>query len=361
MRPSAWSSRRSSSAGKRAANGARGLSISVPTDLKPSRRSVVRVSGVSRNASIGKRRQRRGFLARGQDSAGRGVKARQRPGRAGRSGDGKPRRQAEISFKPRGKIGDELLLAAEQMRGAFDVEEKTVGAVFLAPGRGGRRVARRPQRQPAQRGIVGGGIDGAHLQQNRFRPRVGQGSPSRNPAASAASFKAAMRRPPAPATARTNGRSGSTGLSARFFACAARKRRIGQRGSQTETMRDMIVLHYPFARPSVAAAFKLQMPSRARDTGRSGRARLPPCRRASALPRRSTSRFGAGRSRQERQAPIAGGEMQPLAGLQIELVDHAGDGGRRAPNATPPPWPTGFLCGAPSRPGSGGRDRDRGR
>ena len=31
------------------------------------------------------------------------------------------------------KIGDESFLAAEKMRGAFDVEEKTVGAVLLAP------------------------------------------------------------------------------------------------------------------------------------------------------------------------------------------------------------------------------------
>ena len=41
--------------------------------------------------------------ARGQDSEGRGMKARQRPGRAGRVGDGKPRRQAEIFFQPRRK------------------------------------------------------------------------------------------------------------------------------------------------------------------------------------------------------------------------------------------------------------------
>jgi hypothetical protein len=32
---------------------------------------------------------------------------------------------------------------------------------------------------------------------------------------------------------------------------------------------------------------------------------------------------------QQRQAGIAGGELQLLAGLQIELVDHAGDRGRR--------------------------------
>ena len=72
------------------------------------------------------------------------MKARQRPGRAGRGGDGKPRRQAETFFKPGRKIGEQFLLAAEQMRGAFDVEEKTVGAVFLAPRRSGRRIARRP-------------------------------------------------------------------------------------------------------------------------------------------------------------------------------------------------------------------------
>ena len=114
------------------------------------------------------------------------MKARQRPGRAGRIGDGKPRRQAEIFFEPGGKIGDEALLAAEQMRGAFDVEEKTVGAVLLAPdilaqGRGGRRIARRPQRQAPQRGVIGGCIDGAHLQGSGFRPRVGQRLAAREP------------------------------------------------------------------------------------------------------------------------------------------------------------------------------------
>ena len=102
------------------------------------------------------------------------MKPRQRPGRAGRIGDGKPRRQAEIIFEPVRQIGHEPFLAAEQMRGAFDVEEKTVGAVLGIPGRGGRRIARRPQRQTAQRGIIGGGIDGARLQLARFGARVGQ-------------------------------------------------------------------------------------------------------------------------------------------------------------------------------------------
>src|SRR6202011_6232998 len=38
------------------------------------------------------------------------------------------------------------------------------GAVLLVPGRGGGRVARRPQGKPPQRRIVGGRIGGAHLQ-----------------------------------------------------------------------------------------------------------------------------------------------------------------------------------------------------
>src|SRR5215468_8504371 len=78
-----------------------------------------------------------------------------------------------------------------------------------------------------------------------------------------------MRGPPAASTMRTNGRSGSTGATAGVDVsvddCAARKRRIGQRGSQTEMMRGMIELHYPLAWSSVAAAFELELPTPARD------------------------------------------------------------------------------------------------
>ena len=127
---------------------------------------------------------------------------------------------------------------------------------------------------------------------------------------------------------RTNGWSGSRACLDGFFACAASMRKIGQRGSQTETMRDMIVLHYPFAWPSVANAFEVQMPPRMR-RGRSGRVRLPRCRCASASPPRSIpDRAPAGTKK--RKTAIGGGEMQPLAQFQVELVDDAGDGGRRA-------------------------------
>ena len=114
-----------------------------------------------------------------------------------------------------------------------------------------------------------------------------------------------MRGPPEPATASTNGASGSTGLSERFLACAARNRKIGQRGSQTETMRDMIVLHHPFPGASVAAALEREPPARARDqaeaVARGGRRADPPARRRGASPlppppHAGEGREGAGRS-----------------------------------------------------------------
>ncbi len=60
------------------------------------------------------------------------------------------------------------------MRGTFNVEEKTVAPVFPAPGRGGRRVARRPQRQTVQRARIGRFVERARLQVVGFRPRVSQ-------------------------------------------------------------------------------------------------------------------------------------------------------------------------------------------
>ena len=112
-------------------------------------------------------------------------------------------------------------------------------------------------------------------------------------------------------------------------ACAARKRVIGQRGSQTETMRDMIVLHLPFARTSVAAAFELQMPARAREKPETVARGF---RRADAPARGGGAGFERLRrpDEKERQTRIAGGEMQLLAGLEIEPVDHPDDGKRYA-------------------------------
>src|SRR6185295_15877308 len=97
-----------------------------------------------------------------------------------------------------------------------------------------------------------------------FARASAKGSPMERPSAAAAALSAAMRGPPVASTARMNGRCGSTGLTG-LRACAARNRRIGQRGSQTETMRDMIKLHYPFVRSSVAAALQLQPPPPAHD------------------------------------------------------------------------------------------------
>src|SRR5258708_12658462 len=69
---------------------------------------------------------------------------------------------------------------------------------------------------------------------------------------------------PDTSAARTKGRAGSTGSPAEE-AWTARKRRIGQRGSQTETIRGMIELHQPFPRPPVAAPLERHFPACARD------------------------------------------------------------------------------------------------
>ena len=103
-----------------------------------------------------------------------GCKTRQRPGRAGGVGDREPGRQAEILRQSAGQISEQLIFAAEEMRRTRDIEKQAVGAFGFAPRRGGRRVARRPQPQTAERNIVGGGIDRAGLQLAGFGACVGQ-------------------------------------------------------------------------------------------------------------------------------------------------------------------------------------------
>src|SRR5690606_31605428 len=89
-----------------------------------------------------------------------------------------------------------------------------------------------------------------------------------SPKASAAALRAAMQGPPEASAASTKGPAGSTGgfagsagpvESARFW--AIRNRWIGQRGSHTETMRDMIELHQPCVRPTIAAALEAGPPT----------------------------------------------------------------------------------------------------
>ncbi len=91
------------------------------------------------------------------------MKPRQCPRGTRRIGNGEPGRQAEMA-EPLRQIGQQFFFAAEQMRCAGDVEEKSIGAVLFTPQRHRRRVARRPQRQLTQRGIVRGRIGGIHLQ-----------------------------------------------------------------------------------------------------------------------------------------------------------------------------------------------------
>jgi hypothetical protein len=108
---------------------------------------------------------------------------------------------------------------------------------------------------------------------------------------------------------------------------AARKRRIGQRGSQTEMMRGMVKLHYPLAWSSVAAALELELPAPARDEAEAI-ARGCGCGDA---PARHCNACHAGRTQQQKEASgFSGRDMQSLAGSEIELSDHARDGGRHA-------------------------------
>ena len=86
---------------------------------------------------------------------------------------------ASARHKPEGaqaplEIGQQLRLAAEQMRAARDVEEQAVGAAGLVPRRHDRRVAQAPQRQLAQGGGVGGGIGIARLQVEHLGAGVGE-------------------------------------------------------------------------------------------------------------------------------------------------------------------------------------------
>ena len=92
-------------------------------------------------------------------------------------------------------------------------------------------------------------------------------------------------------------------------------------------MRDMIVLHYPMTRPSVATAFEMQVPARVRDepiTIAGG------FRGADTPARRGSARFQRRRwpQQKERHPGIRGGELQTLAYSQIEFVDRTDDGRR---------------------------------
>src|SRR4051812_21256397 len=127
-----------------------------------------------------------------------------------------------------------------------------------------------------------------------------------------------MRGPPAASTMRTNGRSGSTGAGVDVGVrnWAARKRRIGQRGSQTEMMRGMVKLHYPLAWSSVAAALELELPAPARDEVEAVARGLL----GGDAPARHRDAGHSGRAQQQQQAAgFSGGDMQSLARSEIEL------------------------------------------
>ena len=74
--------------------------------------------------------------------------------------------------EPARDIVEQLFLAAEEMRGAGDVEEEAIRAALLVPRRDRGRIARRPQREPPQRRVIGGGIGIVHLERTGFGARI---------------------------------------------------------------------------------------------------------------------------------------------------------------------------------------------
>ena len=145
--------------------------MSAPTRRKPSRRSVVRVSEERRNASIGSGASAALSSPAARIGCGAAEKRASAQAAPAVAAAARPHRQAELR-EPRFEIGDQLRLAAKEMRGAGDVEKQSVGAAPLVEGRDRGRVARRPQREPSQRRVVGGRIGGAHLQALGFCARV---------------------------------------------------------------------------------------------------------------------------------------------------------------------------------------------
>ena len=140
--------------------------------MKPSRRSVVRVSCERRSASIGKGARLSRSCPERRTMAGEEWKwesAQAIPAvsaTASRAGRPKPSSRRERS-------ASNISSPPKQVGGARDIEKKTVRAVVFIPGRDGGRVARCPQRQAAQGGMVGRGIGRMHLQHAGLGPRVG--------------------------------------------------------------------------------------------------------------------------------------------------------------------------------------------
>ena len=99
-----------------------------------------------------------------------GAVTGQRPGRAGRVGEGQPHGQAE-AFERAPQRRHQRFLAAEETGAAGDVEEKRVGAV----GHDARGEAVGPAREALQREGVGGGVGGADDHAGHDGAPVGQG------------------------------------------------------------------------------------------------------------------------------------------------------------------------------------------
>ncbi len=232
------------------------------------------------------------------------------------------------------EIGQQVFFAAQKMRRAGDVEKQTIGAVRgIERGHGGR-VARAPVGEPGEGVRIGFGIVRADLQEADARACVGQACARRQALrlGGAIDGQDACR-----VGLHRRARTAASGQPARFWAglwdslwdrraSSLRKRRIGQRGSQTETMRGMVELQDPFAGAAVAAALERDAPSPAGGeaeavAGGFGRGDAPSCGCGGGVLRSRRSQ------QQERAARLAGRDLQALACFEIQLdAEGARDG-----------------------------------
>ena len=180
-RPSARSSWRRRSAPKRAASGARGRSRMSPMRLRPRRASAATVSPAAAARRAATARARRALLPAAMIAASpKRAAAQAAPmvaAMAARAEKPKPRHARQ-------QIVAQLLLAAEQMRAAADVEQDAVGRI----GGDERRVALAPVGDGVEQARVGGlvlrhggerGMHGARLRQRQAR-RAGRAAPPRH-------------------------------------------------------------------------------------------------------------------------------------------------------------------------------------
>jgi hypothetical protein len=154
---------------KRRASARRGTAASWPTGLEAEPFEQQHGVGIEPQGAHGQGGEPGGEHWRVRDVQGLARVAGERPGSTDGGRDRDPRRKAAAAQALR-HVAEQRRLAAEQMRGARDVDEQAVRIVGRGPG----RPALRPQGEAGERGGVAPGIGGFGDQFGADRARIGQ-------------------------------------------------------------------------------------------------------------------------------------------------------------------------------------------